>query len=108
MLASTVLFACMHVTVRLATETIPPLEVVFFRNLFGVFALLPFLFRQGLGLFRTKQPGMHALRSALNVIAMGAFFFALSMSPLARVQALRCCWRACCSKNEFAAISGLP
>ncbi len=88
MLASTVLFACMHVTVRLASETIEPFEIVFFRNLFGFVALTPFLIRYGMGLFRTSRVGTHAFRSVLNVVAMGAFFYALSMSPMARVQAL--------------------
>jgi len=75
MLAATILFACMHATVRLASLDLHPLEVVFFRNLFGLIAISPWFFR-------------HILRATLNVVAMSAFFVALTLIPLAKVQTL--------------------
>ncbi len=88
MLAGTVLFACMHTTVRLASENLHPLEVVFFRNIFGLLALAPWFYRYGFSILRTARPRLHVLRSGLNVVAMSAFFIALTMTPLAKVQTL--------------------
>lgn len=88
MLAGTVLFACMHATVRLASENLHPLEVVFFRNLFGLLALAPWFYKSGVSILRTARPRLHLLRSLLNVVAMSAFFVALTMTPLAKVQTL--------------------
>jgi len=43
MLGSTVFFGLMAVTIRLASESLDTFEVAFFRNLFGLLALLPLL-----------------------------------------------------------------
>lgn len=88
MLAATILFACMHATVRLASLDLHPLEVVFFRNLFGLIAISPWFFRRGVSLLRTTRPALHILRATLNVVAMSAFFVALTLIPLAKVQTL--------------------
>ena len=47
MLASTASFALMAIAIRLASQTIPTTEVVFFRNFFGLLALLPMILRPG-------------------------------------------------------------
>ena len=41
MLASTVAFGLMAICIRLASRTEPVAEIAFFRNLFGLLALLP-------------------------------------------------------------------
>jgi len=78
----------MHVGVRLVSEGIPPFEIAFFRNLFGLVAVLPWFFRMGLQPLKTKRIGMLTTRGALNTLCMLGFFTALSITPLAEVTAL--------------------
>lgn len=87
-LLSTFAFAGMHAVVRHLSKDLHPFEVAFFRNLFGLIALGPFLLRGGFGALRTGVLHLHALRGALQVGAMLSFFFAVSVTPLAKVSAL--------------------
>ena len=75
---STVAFATMHALVRLASEVMPPFQIAFFRNVFGLAFLLPLLMRSRFAMLRTKRIGLHALRGVLNIGAMLMFFTALS------------------------------
>lgn len=88
MCASTVAFALMHALVRYVTQDLPPVQVAFFRNLFGLIVLFPVLLRSRFQALRTTRIGLHALRGIVNLIAMFMFFTALSMTPLAKVTAL--------------------
>lgn len=88
MLLSTVMFAGMHAAIRHTTQFMPPVEVAFFRNLFGLLVIAPLLMRYGAGVFRTQKLGLHMLRAVLNVLSMLAFFVGLSMTPIARATAL--------------------
>ena len=88
MVLSTLGFSGMHVLIRYVSDEIPPIEIAFFRNFFGLIVFVPWLMRYGLGSMRTNRLPMHVLRSLLNVVAMFAFFTALSLTPIARVTAL--------------------
>jgi len=88
MAAAAVMFAIMHGSVRWVSAEIHPFEVAFFRNFFGFLVLIPWFATQGLRPLRTKRFGLHMLRASSNVVAMVMFFMALSMTPLAVVQAL--------------------
>lgn len=88
MCVSTVAFSLMHVTVRHVSAEIPPIEVAFFRNLFGLAIILPILLRNGFGAMKTKRLGLHALRGVINIVAMFMFFTAIATTPLAKVTAL--------------------
>ncbi len=88
MLASTVFFASMHACVRYLSAEIHPFEIAFFRNLFGVVLLAPLIVRNGGALLRTNHFNWHFIRASINVVAMLVFFYALSITPLATVQAL--------------------
>ena len=88
MVVSTMGFSVMHTAVRYLSAELHPLQILFFRNLFGMIVFLPLIVRSGLSFMATKRLPMHLLRAGLNVMAMAAFFMALSMSPLARVNAL--------------------
>ncbi len=88
MCASTVAFSIMHALVRFVSEMLPPFQIAFFRNIFGVLFLLPLLIRSKFVLLRTNRLGLHALRGVINIGAMLMFFTALSISPLAKVTAL--------------------
>jgi drug/metabolite transporter (DMT)-like permease len=88
MVVSTIMFAGMHAAIRHTTQHMPPVEVAFFRNLFGLLVIAPLLLRYGSGVFRTKKLSLHMLRAVLNVLSMLAFFVGLSMTPIARATAL--------------------
>jgi len=88
MLISTVAFAAMHAAVRHLSGELHPFEIAFFRNAFGLLVLAPWFLRYGLAPLRTGRLPLHGLRAGLNIIAMLAFFYALSITPLARVTSL--------------------
>jgi drug/metabolite transporter (DMT)-like permease len=88
MCLSTVAFAIMHGLVRFVSEVLPPFQIAFFRNIFGLAFLFPLLMRSRFAVLRTKQIGLHVLRGVINIAAMLMFFTALSISPLAKITAL--------------------
>ena len=88
MCLSTVAFSIMHGLVRFVSEVLPPFQIAFFRNIFGLAFLLPLLMRSRFAVLRTRQIGLHALRGVINMAAMLMFFTALSISPIAKVTAL--------------------
>jgi drug/metabolite transporter (DMT)-like permease len=81
-------FAVMINLVRQLTDVFDPLQVVFFRNAFGLLAMLPWLMRGGVGLLRTERIGMHLGRAAIGMVAMVLWFTTLSLMPLAEATAL--------------------
>ena len=88
MVAAGALFAGMHATVRHLAAEIDPLEIAFFRNLFGFLALAPWLLRAGPAALRTERFPLHLGRSILNSASMMAWFTALGLLPLADATAL--------------------
>lgn len=88
MCLSTVAFSIMHGLVRFVSDVLPPFQIAFFRNVFGLAFLLPLLLRSRFAVLRTQRIGLHALRGVINIGAMLMFFTALSISPLAKVTAL--------------------
>lgn len=89
-LFATLCFTSMHTVIRYAATVgqIHPFEVAFFRNAFGLLAVLPFALRGGGAAFRTKRLKLHAVRGFMQVFAMLMFFYALSITPLAKVSAV--------------------
>jgi drug/metabolite transporter (DMT)-like permease len=85
---STIAFSIMHGLVRFVSEVLPPFQIAFFRNIFGLAFLIPLLMRSRFAILRTKQIGLHALRGVINMAAMLMFFTALAISPIAKVTAL--------------------
>lgn len=81
-------FAVMNGVVRHLSASLPPLEIVFFRCLFGLLAMAPWLFRAGLITVRTRKPGWQLLRAAIAAFAMAAWFTGISLVPLAEATAL--------------------
>ena len=88
MCLSTIAFSIMHGLVRFVSEVLPPFQIAFFRNIFGLAFLIPLLMRSRFAILRTKQIGLHALRGVINMAAMLMFFTALAISPIAKVTAL--------------------
>src|SRR3546814_21176103 len=64
MIGSTTFFGAMAVTIRLASDSLSTYQIAFFRNFFGLIALLPFLWRSGPAVLRTQQLPRYLVRSA--------------------------------------------
>ncbi len=88
MTASCVFFAVLTGLIRHLSATLDPLEIVFFRNLFGLIVMLPWLMRVGVGALSTRRPWLHALRAAFALVAMISWFTAISHVNLADAVAL--------------------
>src|SRR5262245_54569223 len=82
MSAATAAFAVMITLVRYLSQSLDPLQVVFFRNLFGVAVLSPWFLRQGRGSLRTERFHLHLLRAAVGLVAMTLWFTTLAALPL--------------------------
>jgi drug/metabolite transporter (DMT)-like permease len=88
MLGSTLAFGMMAVAIRLATADVPTQEVAFFRNGFGLLALLPILLRPGHAPLRTRQLPRYFLRSVIGLGSMLCGFWALGHLPLTQAVSL--------------------
>ncbi|HVR82110.1 MAG TPA: DMT family transporter [Luteimonas sp.] len=88
MLASTMFFGLMAVTIRLVSASLPTFEIAFFRNFFGLLALLPLLYRSGPAVLRTRQLPRYLLRSAIGIGSMLAGFWAIGHLPLSQAISL--------------------
>jgi drug/metabolite transporter (DMT)-like permease len=87
-LLSTFGFSGMHAVIRVLSQDLHAFEIAFFRNLFGLIVLTPFLARHGVGALRTRQLPLHALRGCIQIGAMLMFFTAVTITPLAKVSAM--------------------
>lgn len=88
MLGSTLAFGLMAVAIRLATAYVPTTEVAFFRNAFGLLALLPILLRAGPQVYKTQQLPRYALRAGIGLVSMLCGFWALGHLPLSQAIAI--------------------
>ena len=88
MLVACFCFSIMNGVVRHLSGSIEPIVVVFFRCLFGLVAMVPFLVRAGLSSLHTANPWLHVVRGLVSVIAMGCWFYGLKLMPLAEAVAL--------------------
>ncbi|PIF77589.1 hypothetical protein CLU95_4765 [Variovorax sp. 54] len=76
------LFATMSVVVKIASEWFNSGEMVLGRGLIGIVFLWLLARNRGTSL-ATKYPGMHAWRSTIGVVSLGAWFYAIAHMPLA-------------------------
>lgn len=81
-LLSAASFALMAACTRLASQKLPQIEVVFFRNFLGLLLLIPLAMRQKLTL-RTEHLGLHVFRAGAGISAMYLYFYAITHLPLA-------------------------
>ena len=88
MLGSTMAFGLMAVAIRYATRYVPTQEVAFFRNAFGLLALLPFLLRPGSSPFRTTQLPRYFVRSLIGLASMLCAFWAIGHLPMSQAISL--------------------
>ncbi len=83
------LFSAMDVLIKLATETYPVNQIVFFRSAVAFIPLIFFIHRAGgLEVLPTRRLGAHLWRSVLGLIAMACFFVSFDLLPLGEAVAL--------------------
>ncbi len=87
MVLAALLFASMGVCVKLASDWFTSAELVFWRGVIGIVFLWLLARRQGVSL-ATRYPGMHAWRSLVGVVSLGAWFYAIAGMPLATAMTL--------------------
>lgn len=66
-------------------QRLDALEVTFFRFFFGLVTLLPFVFSQGIEVFKTKQLSLNVMRGILGAISFFLYIDAVISLPLAEV-----------------------
>ncbi len=88
MVFATMCFVMMQSMIRQIGGELPPVEVAFFRNLFGFMAIAPIFLRHGIRPLKTKRIGLHALRGTLQGVSMMAFFTGVTMTPFAEATSI--------------------
>ncbi len=76
-------FALSAALIKLVSDSLPNQSIVFFRNLFGLFILLPLLLNAGENILKTNRLHLHLFRSGIGMGAMYCFFYSLANLPLA-------------------------
>ena len=71
-----------------ANEGMHPIQIVFFRSLFGLIFLMPMFFSTGVEQLRNIRIGFNILRGVIHSISMILWFTALTMIPLANATSL--------------------
>lgn len=87
MLAAAFFFSSMGVCVKYAAAHFTPLEIIFYRGLFGMLFTAALVGMRGVPL-ATRWPWAHAWRNVVGVGAMSAWFYAMAHLPLATAMTL--------------------
>lgn len=88
MLASSICFASTGIAIKEIGTDLPVAVVAFFRVVFGLPFLIPFLAKDGLRIFYTSQPGWHLLRLAGSSGSILFGFYAIAHLPYATAVSL--------------------
>lgn len=88
MLLAALGFAIMNVIIRYSAAQLHPFQMAFFRNIFGLLFMMPWLITQGLGALKTGRIGLYLVRAALGLTSMLCWFWGLTQLPLAKAVAL--------------------
>lgn len=88
MVAASACFTVLTGIIRHLSGTVEVFEIIFFRNFFGLVALAPWFWRQGLAGLRTQRLGLYCLRGVTGMINMSCWFYAITAIALADAMAL--------------------
>ena len=89
MTAASLGFSVMNIAIRSAAEELDPLQIAFFRNLFALLFMLPWLWQVGAAGLKTAHLGLHLWRAVIGLMAMCLWFYSIALLPLAEAVALR-------------------
>ena len=82
------LVTCTLVFARQVSPQIHVFEIVFFRSLFGLLYMAPWMLKRGISSLRVTRPGIIGLRGALAFFGSASFFYAATLMPLADVTSI--------------------
>lgn len=88
MLTAAAFFSLLNLVIRLASSELHPFVIAFYRCLFSLVFMLPWLLRAGLGGMRTGRAMLYLTRSLTGLAAMLTWFTGLSLMPLGTAVAL--------------------
>src|SRR4051794_325343 len=77
-----------NVVIPIGASELPPLEIVFFRNLFALFFMLPWLLRSGAAALKTRKAAFYTLRAVVAFVSMITWFIGITLVPLATATSL--------------------
>ena len=80
--------ATQNAIIRVVSEDIHTFEIVFFRNFFGLAAMLPLLLKPGSSILHVSHPVALLAMSICHLAGMVCYFLAIAYLPLADVIAL--------------------
>jgi drug/metabolite transporter (DMT)-like permease len=80
----------MNVLIRVAAQEMHPFEVAFFRCLFGLVFVLPWIVKGGAvaAQLRPRRMGFYLLRAAIGLLSMATWFYGITVVPLATATAV--------------------
>lgn len=82
MLGSVVAFSILNLVIQLSADELHPFQIVFFRCLFSLAFMLPWMAHAGLGGLRTNRAGLYLTRSLTSLAAMMTWFTGLTLMSL--------------------------
>jgi drug/metabolite transporter (DMT)-like permease len=88
MTLSGAVFAANYAMIRHLAQDFHVFELVFFRNLFGLLVLTPFLWRMRHSITKTKRPGLILTRGILQAGSSSLWFYGVTVVPLALATSL--------------------
>jgi drug/metabolite transporter (DMT)-like permease len=88
MIMSMAWFSAMNVVIRMVSEDMHTTQIVFWRNLFSIFILLPLVLAGGRDNWKTQRPVRHFWRSLIGVTGMQLWFYCIATLPLNEATAL--------------------
>ena len=88
MTAAAFCFAAMNAAVREASASLHPLQIAFFRNLFALLFILPWILKGGAVGLATGRFTLHGFRALFGMIAMSLWFTSVTLLPLPEAVAL--------------------
>ena len=74
--------------VRYLSQHYNPFVIVFWRSLFALLFMMPWLFRNGITKIKTDKIGLYFLRAIIGIVAMTTWFYALGILLLPQATAL--------------------
>ena len=78
----------MNVVIRIADAELHPLQVVFFRNLFALVFMTPWILRRGVSVLKTEKIWFYTLRAVVAFVSMVTWFIGISLVPLSTATSL--------------------
>jgi len=88
MLMAALGFSFMNVLIRWTSSELHAFQIAFFRNLFGLVFMLPWLINNGYRSFKTERFKLFIVRALLGISAMYCYFWGITVLPLAKAVAL--------------------